>query len=127
METASGAASDSAKKKTPLTIGVLALQGDYEAHARAFESAGARTVLVRKPEELAGIKAWLEEHYEKNVKSVSFLLHSAHGFKQAPYQEITKEQFDELKAGVKSLTAMQEITGGDLALDECATGACPIK
>ena len=51
METAAGAASDSAKKKTPLTIGVLALQGDYEAHARAFESAGARTVLVRKPEE----------------------------------------------------------------------------
>ena len=55
METAAGAASDSAKKKTPLTIGVLALQGDYEAHARAFESAGARTVLVRKPEELAGL------------------------------------------------------------------------
>ena len=38
-----------------MTIGVLALQGDYEAHARAFKSAGARTVLVRKPEELAGL------------------------------------------------------------------------
>jgi 5'-phosphate synthase pdxT subunit len=34
---------------------VLALQGDYEAHARAFASAGARTVLVRKPEELTGL------------------------------------------------------------------------
>ena len=32
----------------PITIGVLALQGDYEAHARAFKSSGARTVLVRK-------------------------------------------------------------------------------
>ena len=39
----------------PITIGVLALQGDYEAHARAFASAGARTVLVRKPEELKGL------------------------------------------------------------------------
>ncbi len=39
----------------PVTIGVLALQGDYEAHARAFKSAGARTVLVRKPEELVGL------------------------------------------------------------------------
>ncbi len=39
----------------PLTIGVLALQGDYQAHARAFADSGARTVLVRKPEELASI------------------------------------------------------------------------
>lgn len=44
-----------AEESTPLTIGVLALQGDYEAHARAFQNAGARTVLVRKPEELAGL------------------------------------------------------------------------
>ncbi len=45
----------SAEETNPVTIGVLALQGDYEAHARAFQNAGARTVLVRKPEELAGI------------------------------------------------------------------------
>jgi 5'-phosphate synthase pdxT subunit len=36
-------------------IGVLAIQGDYEAHARALQAVGARTVLVRKPEELAGL------------------------------------------------------------------------
>jgi pyridoxal 5'-phosphate synthase pdxT subunit len=39
----------------PFTIGVLALQGDYEAHARAFVILGARTVLIRKPEELSGL------------------------------------------------------------------------
>lgn len=48
-------APQSAANSSPLTIGVLALQGDYEAHARAFKSSGARTVLVRKPEELAGL------------------------------------------------------------------------
>jgi 5'-phosphate synthase pdxT subunit len=36
-------------------IGVLAIQGDYEAHAQALREAGAEPVLVRKPEELAGI------------------------------------------------------------------------
>jgi pyridoxal 5'-phosphate synthase pdxT subunit len=41
--------------QNPLAIGVLALQGDYEAHARAFSSLGAQTRLVRKPEELAGL------------------------------------------------------------------------
>ena len=33
-------------------IGVLALQGDVPEHLRAFESAGARAVPVRRPEEL---------------------------------------------------------------------------
>ena len=46
------AAQESAEDTNPITIGVLALQGDYEAHARAFANAGARTLLVRKPEEL---------------------------------------------------------------------------
>src|ERR1700685_2434965 len=48
-------AQNSAANTNPVTIGVLALQGDYEAHARAFANAGARTVLVRKPEELKGL------------------------------------------------------------------------
>jgi|GEM_PF-5355031 len=35
-------------------IGVLAIQGDYDAHAVALREAGAEPVLVRKPEQLAG-------------------------------------------------------------------------
>jgi pyridoxal 5'-phosphate synthase pdxT subunit len=34
-------------------IGVLAIQGDFAAHARALEEAGAEAVEVRKPAELA--------------------------------------------------------------------------
>ena len=36
-------------------IGVLAIQGDYDAHADALEEAGSEAVLVRKPEELADV------------------------------------------------------------------------
>jgi pyridoxal 5'-phosphate synthase pdxT subunit len=36
-------------------IGVLAIQGDYAAHAEALGLAGAEPVEVRKPEELTGI------------------------------------------------------------------------
>lgn len=36
-------------------IGVLALQGDYDAHALALEEAGAEGVRVRLPAELAGL------------------------------------------------------------------------
>jgi 5'-phosphate synthase pdxT subunit len=36
-------------------IGVLAIQGDYAAHADALAEAGAEPVEVRKPEQLAGL------------------------------------------------------------------------
>lgn len=35
----------------PTTIGVLALQGDFDAHRRRLEELGARVILVRKPEQ----------------------------------------------------------------------------
>jgi 5'-phosphate synthase pdxT subunit len=38
-----------------LTVGVLALQGDVPEHVAALERAGARTVLVRRPGELARV------------------------------------------------------------------------
>ena len=52
-----------ATKKTPKAsartasprIGVLAIQGDYDAHAVALRDVGAEPVLIRKPEELAAI------------------------------------------------------------------------
>jgi pyridoxal 5'-phosphate synthase pdxT subunit len=37
-------------------VGVLALQGDFEAHQRALERAGADAVQVRTPSELGGIE-----------------------------------------------------------------------
>ena len=36
-------------------IGILALQGAFDAHARMLQSIGARTLLVRKPEQLQQI------------------------------------------------------------------------
>lgn len=38
-----------------LTIGILALQGDFDAHRQTFKHLGVRTVLVRRPEELEDI------------------------------------------------------------------------
>jgi pyridoxal 5'-phosphate synthase pdxT subunit len=38
-----------------LKIGVLALQGDFDAHRRRLEQLGAEVVLVRKPEQLEAI------------------------------------------------------------------------
>ncbi|MBV9085701.1 MAG: pyridoxal 5'-phosphate synthase glutaminase subunit PdxT [Acidobacteriaceae bacterium] len=37
------------------TVGVLALQGDFEAHRKAIERAGAQAIEVRTPAELDGV------------------------------------------------------------------------
>jgi ribonucleotide reductase alpha subunit len=82
------------------------------------------TVYYRK-EELPEIKKYLAKNYKNNHKSLSFLLHSEHGFKQAPYEEITKEAYDELVSKTRLITKIDEASfdGGD----ECASGACPVK
>jgi 5'-phosphate synthase pdxT subunit len=43
--------------ESQLRVGVLAIQGDYSAHAEALAEAGAEPVLVRKADELAGLDA----------------------------------------------------------------------
>ena len=42
---------------TKAIIGVLAIQGDYEAHQKRLEELGASTVLVRTPEQLEQVDA----------------------------------------------------------------------
>src|SRR5262245_37915463 len=38
-----------------VTIGVLSIQGDYDAHRQRLEELGAAVVLVRKPDQLRGL------------------------------------------------------------------------
>jgi len=40
-----------------MTIGVLAIQGDFDAHRRRLEQLGAQTLLVKKPEQLDSVDA----------------------------------------------------------------------
>ena len=78
--------------------------------------------------ELQTLKQWLSDNYETGIKSVSFLLRQKHGFKQAPYEEITKESYELKKSKVKPLiTILQNIGNETLEGIECEGGACPIK
>ncbi|MBI2956729.1 MAG: pyridoxal 5'-phosphate synthase glutaminase subunit PdxT [Acidobacteria bacterium] len=40
-----------------MTVGILALQGDFEAHARVLERLGVEWMYVKRPAELAGVDA----------------------------------------------------------------------
>jgi len=85
------------------------------------------TIYYRK-EELPAIKEYLRNNFADNHKSLSFLLHSDHGFVQAPIEPITKEHYDRLVASTRLITSLEGFaTLDEDTSSECASGACPIK
>ena len=90
------------------------------------DNAVSVTIYYRK-EELEDIKKWLSLNYNQNLKTVSFLLHSEHGFEQAPYEEINAQTYLALRSMCKPIHAV-EIKEEDVKDSfECVSGACPIK
>lgn len=50
-----------------------------------------------KENEWMDVGAWVYRHFDE-ISGISFLPHSDHSYKQAPYQDCTKEQYDEMLA-----------------------------
>jgi len=91
------------------------------------DNAVSVTVYYRK-EELPAVKEWLSKNYDSSVKSVSFLLHVDHNFPLPPYEEITKDEYDKVFSKLDFSTPIhQNAANLDIDLDDCATGACPVK
>jgi ribonucleotide reductase alpha subunit len=80
-----------------------------------------------RPQELEQIKEWLKYNYETSTKTVSFLLHNEHGFIQAPYEEISEQEYKEKIKKIKKISINSDIGSDSLDGIECAGGACPIK
>jgi ribonucleotide reductase alpha subunit len=81
-----------------------------------------------KKEELDDIKEWLRNNYNDNIKTCSFLLHNEHGFKQAPFEEITKEEYMRLMSNVIPITSGKIMTMDEKELmSDCPNGVCPIR
>ena len=76
--------------------------------------------------ELEDIKEWLRQNLY-NVKSVSFLLHSDHGFVQAPLEEITEEQYLEMSSKVTPINSIEQMDMSDFDIADCDSGACPVR
>lgn len=98
---------------------IKTLQSDWA------DNAVSCTVYYKK-EELPEIKNWLSKNYKNHIKSVSFLLHSDHGFVQAPYEEINEETYNQLIKKVKPVKVIQT-SNTMIEGIECEGGACPIR
>lgn len=73
------------------------------------------------------IKEWLKNNYNDCLKTVSFLLHSGHGFEQAVLQPISEDQYNESVKKIKPILDYQ--SNDDSLIDgiECSGNSCPIK
>ena len=72
-----------------------------------------------KEEEWMEVGAWVYKHFDE-CSGISFLPHSEHSYKQAPYQEVTKEEYEDLVAKMP-----KEIRWEDLSFYETEDGTSP--
>lgn len=91
------------------------------------DSSASVTVYYRK-EEIPKIKEWLRDNLSE-IKTISFLCHNDHGFDQAPYEAITKEQYNVLVNKIKPLEFENASFVENPHLEDmgCEAGACPIR
>lgn len=82
-----------------------------------------------KKEDLPELRKYLEENFKDNFKTLSFLLYSGHGFAQAPFEPISKAQYEYLSERVLPITSL-ELDFDEDEMEElgaCGIGGCPIK
>ena len=89
------------------------------------------TVHVRE-EEWEAVEEWVWENWDEIV-AISFISLDDHFYQQAPYEKISKEEFEKLSEAMKplvpSLIAKYELneTEIDLGDETCEAGICPIR
>jgi len=79
-----------------------------------------------KREDIPKLKEWLANNLS-TLKSISFLCHNDHGFKQAPKEAISQEQYDKLSSKIKSINLEDIGEGSMIEGMECEGGSCPIR
>jgi ribonucleoside-diphosphate reductase alpha chain len=90
------------------------------------------TVSVREEEWMA-VGAWVWEHFDE-VSGISFLPHSDHSYKQAPYQEVSEVEYLDLLAKMPSAIRWEDLsfyetedgTSGTQTLACTSDGNCEI-
>jgi ribonucleoside-triphosphate reductase (thioredoxin) len=83
------------------------------------------TVTV-KEEEKSQIKTALE-YYETRLKSVSFLPLTDHKYAQAPYEEITKEQYEDMIRNITPITSYNITNNHETTEVFCSNDVCEIR
>lgn len=116
------AASSSAK----LTVQTETIRDQFErqkAVQEVWADNAVSATLSFTEEEKDELASCLKE-FVPSLKSTS-CLPKKHGYLQAPYEAIEKDHFENLYKMIDHASPL--LRGGDMEIDECASGACPIR
>lgn len=89
------------------------------------------TVHVR-PDEWEAVEEWVDEHWD-DIVALSFLPLDDSFYQLLPYEQITKEEYEERAAQMKPFRPSlitkyeKEEIEFDLGTEGCETGACPVR
>ncbi|MCP4763682.1 MAG: hypothetical protein GY870_18065, partial [archaeon] len=95
---------------------------DYQKH---WSDNQVSITITFQKNEVKDIKYCLQ-CYEDKLKGISMLPISDHGYEQAPYEEISKEKYEELIANIIPLNLKHLTTQGE-GEEGCTTDACMLK
>lgn len=101
----------------------------YSVYQKHWTEHNPSITVYYKDDEFLNIGAWIYNNFS-DVSGVSLLPHSDHVYKQAPYQEITKEEYDTFVASFPviewgNLKEEEDTTTGTQELS-CTAGACEV-
>ena len=101
----------------------------YSIYQKNWTEHNPSITVYYKDDEFLNIGAWIYNNFS-DVSGVSLLPHSDHVYKQAPYQEITKEEYDAFVASFPTidwgnLKEEEDTTTGTQELS-CTAGVCEV-
>lgn len=83
-----------------------------------------------KKNEIPAIQTWLAQNLGQ-IKTLSFLAHSGHGFLQAPIEPMTAQEYQNITSTLKSIDLRQlrpmEELDQEVDASDCDEGGCPAK
>ncbi|MFX1489622.1 MAG: fused protease/ribonucleoside-triphosphate reductase, partial [Promethearchaeota archaeon] len=101
-------------------------QAENAAAYQKYWSDNQVSITITFKQEEADQIEYVLEAYEDKLKSVSFLPIKEHGYKQAPYEEITKEKYEELIANIKPLS-LDDTKDREIGEKFCDSDSCQVK
>jgi len=101
-------------------------QAENAAAYQKYWSDNQVSITITFKEEEADQIKYVLECYEDKLKSVSFLPIKEHGYKQAPYEEITREQYEKMISKLKPFN-LDETKDRAIGEKFCDSDICEIR
>ena len=124
----------SGAKRTKEDVGAIAQFSRYLTYQNCYTDHNTSNTITVKPNEWEALEYAISEEWDDFV-GVSFLPHDGGTYQLAPYESITKEEYERRAEAMVpfsiELLAKYETVGvsdiDDADDPDCATGACPVR